>query len=150
MAGSCEYCQIPGGYGELMEETAHWLIYLAPSQRYLGTCVVALKRKSQNLRELDDAEWLDFADIVRRLETSVDKAFNPTLFNWSCFKNKEYRDGEANPEIHWHLLPRYQDEVEFAGAKFRDPEFGYLPQPIKHELSVEMMDKIKSAIKRYL
>ncbi|MDD1773948.1 MAG: HIT family protein [Methanobacterium sp.] len=150
MTGSCEYCQITGGYGELMDETAHWLIYLAPSQRYLGTCVVALKRKSKNLRELDDAEWLDFADIVRRLETSVDEAFKPTLFNWSCFKNKEYRNGDPNPEIHWHLLPRYQDEVEFAGEKFKDQDFGYLPQPITHELSAEMMDKIKSAIKKYL
>lgn len=150
MAETCEYCQISGGYGKLMEETVHWLIYLAPSQRYLGTCVLALKRKSQNLRDLDDAEWRDFEDIVRRLESSIDKSFKPTLFNWSCFKNKAYREGDPHPEIHWHLIPRYKDEVKFAGREFKDPDFGFIPQPIKQEISDELMDKIKNSIKKHL
>ena len=146
----CEYCQIEGGYGELIEETACWMIFLAPSQRYLGTCVVVLKRQSQDLSEVNDEEWKDFISILRRLENSVNLAFKPTLFNWSCFKNKVFRDSNPLPEIHWHFLPRYREKVRFGGMIFEDPDFGYIPKPIKHEVPPETMEKIKSAILKNL
>lgn len=146
MSKSCEFCKVTGGYGELLEETPYWMIFLAPSQRYLGTCVVALKRQSPNLADMSDEEWKDFIDILRRLEHGVKEAFNPTLFNWSCFKNKAFRDLEPNPEIHWHFHPRYHEKVEFEGMEFEDPDFGYVPQPVNHEVPPNMMMKIKSAI----
>nr|WP_243687749.1 hypothetical protein [Methanobacterium formicicum] len=66
MNNSCEYCQIDGGYGELIGETTHWMVYLAPSQRYLGTCVVALKRHCNNLSQVSNEEWTDFARVVQK------------------------------------------------------------------------------------
>ena len=142
MTKICEYCQLIGGYGQLFWETDCWKIYLAPSQRYLGTCVVAIKRHCRELSELNDDEWIDFAIVVRNLEKSVDKAFHPTLFNWSCFKNSVFRSENPDPEVHWHFIPRYQESVEYEGIKFTDPDFGFIPQPIKKEIPEEVHDKI--------
>lgn len=150
MSGKCEYCQLTGGYGELIEETPYWMIFLAPSQRYLGACVVALKRKIKDLNEVEDSEWMNFIDILRKLEYSAKLAFKPTLFNWSCFKNMAFRDEDPDPEIHWHFLPRYKDKVEFGGVTFEDPDFGYVPSTIEHRVSEGMMIKIRSAIKKNL
>jgi len=147
MTMKCEYCQT-GGYGDLLEETPYWMIYLAPSQRYLGTCVVALKRQCQSLSELKDSEWDDFKSLVRKLEHSVNETFQPALYNWSCFKNVAFRNQDPNPEIHWHFLPRYQNDVEFEGLIFDDPDFGYIPQPIPRIIPGEVMEKIKLKIKR--
>jgi diadenosine tetraphosphate (Ap4A) HIT family hydrolase len=82
------------------------------------------------------------------METSVNEAFNPDLYNWSCFKNAAFRDEDPNPEIHWHFLPRYQNEVEFEGLIFNDPDFGYIPQPIPRIIPRDVMDKIKLEIKK--
>ena len=150
MSDRCEYCQIAGGYGDLIEETPYWMIFLAPSQRYLGTCVVALKRQCKSLSELEDEEWKDFVLTVRRMENSVSKAFHPALYNWSCFKNAAFRTGEPKPEIHWHFLPRYHEETEFGGLTFDDPDFGYIPKPIARIIPGEVMNQIKSEIKKYL
>ena len=98
MTMKCEYCQTEG-YGDSIEETSYWMIFLAPSQRYLGTCVVALKRQCQSLSELDDSEWDDFKFLVRKMETSVNEAFNPYLYNWSCFKNAAFRDEDPDPRF---------------------------------------------------
>jgi diadenosine tetraphosphate (Ap4A) HIT family hydrolase len=149
MTDNCEYCKISGGYGELIEETSYWMIFLAPSQRYLGTCVVALKKKRANLSEVSDEEWDDFVGIVRKMEDSVDKSFKPDLFNWSCFKNAAFRkDSESvDPEIHWHFIPRYQKSVLVYGIEFDDPDFGHIPQPIARIVPREVMDKIKLLIK---
>jgi diadenosine tetraphosphate (Ap4A) HIT family hydrolase len=150
MTIKCEYCKIAGGYGDLIHETDYWMIFLAPSQRYLGTCVVVLKRQCQNLSELEDREWIDFGLIVKKLENSVVKSFNPTLYNWSCFKNATFRNENPNPEIHWHFIPRYKGEVEFGGLKFNDPDFGYIPQPIEHKIPEKVMEKIKLEINKNL
>ncbi|MDP3065259.1 MAG: HIT family protein, partial [Methanobacteriaceae archaeon] len=111
MENTCEYCQIKGGYGDLIWKTKYWLIFLAPSQRYLGTCVVALKRHATDLYQLKKEEWIEFAIIVRKMELTLSKLLKPTLFNWSCFKNATFRTDTPRPDIHWHLIPRYQEEI---------------------------------------
>ena len=62
-------------YGDLLFETNYWIIFLAPNQSNIGTCVVALKRHYGTLDGLTDNEWLDFAEIVKKLEHSLKKLF---------------------------------------------------------------------------
>ncbi len=150
MDPKCEFCQIPGAYGDLIFETNHWLIYLAPSQRYLGTCVVVLKRHCENLRELNSDEWNDFSKIVEELEAALNKTFSPTLFNWSCYMNSAYRSDPPDPEVHWHVIPRYNYKIEFEGLNFEDPDFGYIPQPIERKIPEDIMKKMINEIKRNL
>jgi diadenosine tetraphosphate (Ap4A) HIT family hydrolase len=148
MKTSCEYCQLLDGYGKIIWETNFWRIYLAPSQRYLGTCVVALKRRCKDLSGLLDTEWVDFANVVRKLEESLEALFHPTLYNWSCFKNSVFRGENPEPEIHWHFIPRYKNPVEFGGMIFQDPDFGYIPIPLKKEIPGEIMEKLAKGIKK--
>lgn len=138
----CEYCQISGAYGNLICEMEYWIVYLAPSQRFLGTCVIVLKRHCGNLSRLEPEEWEEFRKIVGKLETALIKAFNPALFNWSCFMNKAYRVSPPNPEIHWHFIPRYDHKIEFEGITFEDPDFGYM----KHKPIREIPDNIRKEI----
>jgi diadenosine tetraphosphate (Ap4A) HIT family hydrolase len=60
----CEYCG-EGTYGRIITKKVYWTIYLAPSQRYLGTCVIALNRPCINLSELENVEWKEFSELVR-------------------------------------------------------------------------------------
>ena len=146
---SCEYCG-NGGYGKLIAEKSYWTIHLAPSQRYLGTCVIAIKRPCSNLSELESVEWKEFSDIVREIEKVLNIIFKPTLFNWSCFKNAAFRAENPQPQVHWHLIPRYKDVAMFHGLEFEDLDFGFIPQPIKREISEDVMEIMKDKIKRNL
>jgi diadenosine tetraphosphate (Ap4A) HIT family hydrolase len=149
----CEYCAIEGFYGKKIQETEHWIIFLAPSQRYLGTCVVSLKRQCRNLMELNNDEWVEFGKIVQMMEKALDDVLSPSLFNWSCFKNAAFRAKNPKPEIHWHFLPRYKDPVKYRGITFQDPDFGYIPQPITFKIPsdvmVDLLNLMKSAMDKY-
>ncbi|MGZ7109543.1 MAG: HIT family protein, partial [Methanobacterium sp.] len=94
-------------YGDVMFETPYWIIFLAPSQSNIGTCVVALKRHYGTLDGLKNEEWLDFADVVKKLEYSLKKSFNATMFNWGALMNADYLMKNPDPHIHWHFIPRY-------------------------------------------
>ena len=84
------------------------------------------------------------------MEFVLDELFKPTLFNWSCFKNAAYRAENPDPEVHWHLIPRYDRKVEFQGIKFEDPNFGYIPEPVKlgipKQISEGMVNMIKASL----
>lgn len=133
-------------YGDFIFETPYWIIFLAPNQSNIGTCVVALKRHYGTLDGLKDEEWLDFAKIVKQLEYSLKKAFNTTMFNWGALMNADYMKEIPDPHIHWHFIPRYKYEVRFGGLTFNDEYFGSMhPRPIR-EISGNIRKKIINEI----
>ena len=133
-------------YGSLLRETRFWTIFLAPNQSNLGTCVIALKRDSEELSDLTDDEWAEFTFIVKNMERSLKKAFNATMFNWGCLMNSSYLKESPDPHIHWHFIPRYKHPVEFEEEIFDDPYFGYMhPRPEK-KVSSRIRKKITEKI----
>ncbi|MDY9924159.1 HIT family protein [Methanobacterium sp.] len=141
-------------FGDLLAETEHWLIILAPDQRNLGTCVVALKRDETELSGLNDEEWADLSNVVKKLESAVKKAFDATMFNWGCLMNSSYLEDPPCPHLHWHFIPRYQNPVKFNGETFYDPCFGKstmhcrdpaisLPTEFKNRIKTRIMENLK-------
>jgi len=134
-------------YGDFIFETSYWIIFLAPNQSNIGTCVVALKRHYGTLDGLIDEEWLDFAKVVKQLEHSLKKSFNTTMFNWGALMNADYMNENPDPHIHWHFIPRYTHSVEFEGLLFEDEYFGSMhPRPIR-EVPYKIRKKIIETIK---
>lgn len=105
-------------------ETKHWEVYLNPDQYYLGRSVVVTKRDVGCMSDLKDEEWLDFADLVKMIESVCKKTFNATMFNWTCLMNNAYQNNPPNPHVHWHFRPRYERSVRFEGIEFGDKDFG--------------------------
>jgi diadenosine tetraphosphate (Ap4A) HIT family hydrolase len=112
-------------YGDVIDETEYWFILLAPDQKNLGTCVIALKRYEGDLGELNDEEWEEFSKIVKKLQFALKRAFNSTMFNWGCLMNSSYLKERPDPHVHWHFIPRYKEKIEYEGLIFEDPCFGF-------------------------
>ena len=101
-------------------ETTYWKIVLLEDQRYLGRCVVALKRPCQNLSDLNASEVEDWHQVVKKLELVFGKTFGAAYFNWSCLMN-------TNPDtrqVHWHFRPRYYKPLKVGKRTFTDPNPG--------------------------
>ena len=140
-------------FGDLIGETTHWLIILAPDQRNLGTCVVALKREEIELSALNPDEWADLYKTVQKLENAIKKAFKATMFNWACLMNSSYLQDPPAPYLHWHFIPRYKSSFVFQGITFEDPCFGMSTMHDRgrsFKISEELKNKIKVEIIKYL
>ena len=120
---SCKYCNTENK--DLIFETKYWIILLADDQYDLGRCVIILKRHCDSLSKLKIEEIIDFLEVVKKLENTIKKSFNATMFNWSCLMNNAYKSNNPNPHIHWHLRPRYKEKVKFDNITFEDLEFAH-------------------------
>ncbi|MBS0622572.1 MAG: hypothetical protein JSR80_06405 [Verrucomicrobia bacterium] len=101
----------------------HWVLSVSPGQPTLGTCVIKCVRPSVfQIWELTAEEFAELGIILRELELGManDPAFKPDRFNTFQLCN-------VNPQLHFHVVPRYSQPREFAGQMWEDQGFGALP-----------------------
>lgn len=135
----------------ILFETDFWTVYLSPRQSYLGRCVIDIKRPCGSLSELTSKEWLDFEIIVKKLESLFKKAFDATMFNWTCLMNNAYKKDVFNPKVHWHLRPRYSHPVIIDKITFLDPNFAHHYDRTKREIfSDKILKLILEKLKKHL
>ncbi len=92
-------------------------------------------------------QWNDFSQVVKQLESACKKAFGATMFNWTCLMNHAYRNDPPNPHVHWHVRPRYNKPVTFAGELFEDKAFGsHYERGTERKVSEGVIDEIVKAI----
>lgn len=147
---ACMNCNHCDKKDDLVYETKHYKIYLY-DQSYLGRCAIVSKRHIQNLSECTSEEQIDFFKVVALLEKSMKKAFNATMFNWTCLMNHAYRAEKPNPHLQWHFRPRYKETAIFAGEKFTDPDFGeHYDETRKKNISKETKEQIIKEIQKQI
>jgi diadenosine tetraphosphate (Ap4A) HIT family hydrolase len=136
----------------IIYETDFWKVVLFPDQAYLGRCVIVLKRDCGEISNLTSDEWMDFhKSIVQKLESAFKKAFNATMFNWTCLMNNAFKAENPKPHVHWHFRPRYREDVKFAGEQFQDLEFAHhYNRERKMIVSKDVLEKISEEVKKYL
>jgi len=124
------------------------MAFLADEQSYLGRCLVMLKRHTPSLSDLTEVEIVDFQKIAQELETRLKTVFGSTMFNWTCFMNDAFQEKPYNPHVHWHIKPRYDHDVEIAGTKFTDPDFGkHYDRSRKDKVSDAVVNNLVSLLK---
>lgn len=136
----------------LLFETEYYQVFLnEDDQYYLGRSVVLLKRRAKTLSEVTPEEWIDLGLVVRIYERALKKAFNATNFNWSCTLNTAYQNNPPDPQVYWHVRPRYRKQFTFNGQIFRDNLFGrHYQAKTKFLLSPQFHLRIAEEIRKYL
>lgn len=125
MNNDCHICISNKDLEANLLSTDYWYVILSPDQGYLGRAYVTLRDHKGTLGDLSDAEWQDYASIVKRMENACMVGLGATLSNWTCLMNNAYQEKPSFPHVHWHFRPRYEKPVTLNGIEFKDPDFGF-------------------------
>lgn len=100
------------------EPNPHWdsvarlsasTLCLLKNQHYRGHCILIYDaRHATRLDELTTAEWLDYARDLQLATKVLVEFFQPDHINVESL-------GNEMPHLHWHLIPRYQDDPRWGG-----------------------------------
>lgn len=124
----------------LIKEYEYWMLLIKVEQNRLGSCVAILKRDAFPLSKVTPTEMEEYAHIAYEIETALELAFKPHLVHHMSLMYKDR-------QIHFHIIPRYTDELEFDGMIWKDDNH---PDPLLQQsiiLSQDKLDKIKDKIK---
>ncbi|HBK57439.1 MAG TPA: HIT family protein [Xanthomonadales bacterium] len=103
------------GYPDtLIRAYRHWLVLLRPAQATLGALVLASTEPVRSLSEVSADGFTELARITADIEQALAAAFAYQRINYLLLMM-------VDPDVHFHVLPRYHDPRRFADTLFTDP-----------------------------
>jgi diadenosine tetraphosphate (Ap4A) HIT family hydrolase len=124
----------------VVEETESWAVLLRPAQATLGSLVLVCKEPVQTFSAISKSAFDDLHEITGRIEGALKKAFDYDKINYLMLMM-------VDPDVHFHIIPRYADERRFATTVFRDTGWPG-PPDLKHDN--EMNDTDRDALRKHL
>jgi diadenosine tetraphosphate (Ap4A) HIT family hydrolase len=120
----CLYCQRNELQKNLMIEVCDLsasTLFLFKEQSHPGRCVVAYKDHVNELFELSESDRNAFMADVCKVAKAIQTAFLVKKINYGAYSDKL-------PHLHFHLVPKYENEFEFGGIFEMNPQKVYLSE----------------------
>ena len=114
----------------------HWVVLLRPAQATLGALVLASTDPAKSFSEVSAEGFGELAQVTGDLESALRACFSPDKLNFLMLMM-------VDPDVHFHVLPRYARPRQFAGATFSDPGW---PGPPKLDHATEIEPAARHAL----
>lgn len=110
------------GYPDtLIKDYRHWCVLLRPVQVTLGSLVLACKDSAQRFSDISAAAFAEQATVVADIER--------VLTGFAQFEKMNYMMlMMVDPDVHYHVLPRYEGSRIYEGVEFVDAGWPALPR----------------------
>lgn len=102
----CELCA--GDAGEVIYREEKFRVVLVDDAQYPGFCRVIWNEHFKEMTDLNVLERILFMDAVWQTESALREIMQPDKINLACL-------GNLVPHLHWHVIPRYTDDMQFPG-----------------------------------
>lgn len=124
----------------LIAEYEHWAVLLRPAQVTLGSLVLAAREDSTAFSELPDEAFAEQALAVRAIETALRSFSRYERINYLMLMM-------VDPNVHFHVIPRYSGGREWNGLEF--PDQGW-PGPPQLKSVVELTSRQANSMRKQL
>jgi diadenosine tetraphosphate (Ap4A) HIT family hydrolase len=118
------------GYPDtLIREYEHWLVLLREPQATLGSMVLCAKSEVTEFSALPVEAHTEMGKVVGEIEHALKAAFAYEKINYLMLMM-------VDPNVHFHVIPRYSQPRSACGLTIPDPGWPALPQLAEaHELT---------------
>jgi len=130
------------GYPDsVVKEFGHWIVQVRPAQPTLGSLVLICKDDAAHFGEISKDAGAELPQVVAKIEQVLGEAFAFERINYLMLMM-------VDPDVHFHVLPRYEQAQTFAGSVFTDPGWPAAPN-IGHvnEIDEATREKLLEALR---
>lgn len=109
------------GYpGSTVAEFGHWAVLLRPQQVTLGALVLVNRGEELSLSALPMQAFTEMHAAVQAIEAGLRRFRSYDRINYLALMM-------VDPQVHFHVLPRYAADQVFEGVTFRDSGWPGIP-----------------------
>lgn len=102
------------GYPQsLLHEFEFWAVLLRPKQVTLGSLVLVCREPVAHFGQVSPEASGELTKAVAKIESALGSAFSYDRINYLMLMM-------VDPDVHFHVLPRYEAERQFGAKSFRD------------------------------
>lgn len=97
-----------------VREYNYWTVLLRPKQATLGALILAAREPAGSFGALSQSCCAELARATADIEAALGAAFGYDKINYLMLMMND-------PDVHFHVLPRYGSERHFGGVAYTDP-----------------------------
>jgi diadenosine tetraphosphate (Ap4A) HIT family hydrolase len=97
----------------LVADYEHWVVLLRPAQPTLGSLILAAKSEATAFSGLDAVAFAELGHVVADIERVLAEAVGYAKINYLMLMM-------VDPNVHFHVLPRYEGERSACGVTVAD------------------------------
>jgi diadenosine tetraphosphate (Ap4A) HIT family hydrolase len=131
------------GYPDAMvKRFEHWLVLVRPAQPTLGSLVLVCTDDAAFFGEISEAAATELKLASSEIERVLREAFGWERINYLMLMM-------VDPDVHFHVLPRYSESKSYAGHQFEDATWPGPPDitaanPFPDELKQSLIDDLRA------
>jgi diadenosine tetraphosphate (Ap4A) HIT family hydrolase len=133
-----------GAPNTIIYQYQHWSILLRPVQLTLGSMVLVAHDSASSFSELSQESFTELHKITAQLESALGHAFTYDKLNYLMLMM-------VDPDVHFHVIPRYAKPKKFGNIEFIDPGWPSAPD-LNHinktssSTNLNIIDHIKTCL----
>ena len=97
----------------IIHQYQRWSVMLRPAQLTLGSMILAAHEPARAFSELSQESFAELHEVVVQLESALARAFGYDKLNYLMLMM-------VDPDVHFHVIPRYAKSKYFEGIEFID------------------------------
>ena len=126
-----------GHPASVIREYRHWLVLARPQQATLGSLVLVCSDQARAFSQISVRAFEELAQVTADLDAALTRCFQPDKLNYLMLMM-------VDPDVHVHVLPRYQGARDFAGRTHKD---AFWPKPVDLTQPVEADAALAHAVR---
>lgn len=135
---NCAYCmqgELVAKFGYPICKMDSGYLYLFKEQSHPGRVILAHNEHVSELIDLSDEDRNVFFADIAKVSRAIHKVFNPNKVNYGAY-------GDTGCHLHFHLVPKYENEYEWGGVFEMNPGKTLLTDAEYEEIA----EKIRQAL----
>jgi diadenosine tetraphosphate (Ap4A) HIT family hydrolase len=101
-------------------QTERWTVLLRPKQPTLGSLVLVCREPVKAFSALSAEAFAELQSVVQRVEATLREVVAYERINYLMLMM-------VDPDVHFHVIPRYSGTRTFAGMEYRDAGWPGVP-----------------------
>ena len=98
----------------LLREYRHWAVLLRPKQVTVGSLVLICTEDARSFPAISAGAFAELQAVTHDIETTLKQVLAFDKINYICLMM-------VDPQVHFHVLPRYAKPVAISGTEYGDP-----------------------------
>ena len=125
-----------GAPDTVIHDYEHWCVLLRPAQVTLGSLVLVARDPVPSFCELSSKSFEELGKVTTGIEKTLKKGFSYEKLNYLMLMM-------VDPDVHFHVIPRYSSVRHFENAEFQDSKWPGPPDVTQsHDTSAELNRQI--------
>ena len=124
----------------MIKQGKYWSIIFREWTTTLGNCILICNRECSTFSDLTQEEMTEFPEMCKWYEAKIKTLYGAVKFNYLALMMRE-------EFVHFHILPRYDKEIEKYGLIWKDEDWPNRPQMGRIEISQDVKNQIIKDLK---